>query len=78
MKHIAEQFELNIQNDKLKTYEVSLWPNNQPPILIGYLKSISKEKLLKEVCKEYNLKPGGLSIVEDCDDTPIKRWDKHI
>ena len=62
----------------MKTYEVSLRPNNQPPILIGYFKG-NKKNIRREVCDKYSIDENddSLSVVEDGDDTPIKRWKKH-
>lgn len=62
----------------MKIYEVSLWPNNQPPILIGYFKGSSIKAVKKMICMEYNLdiKDKNLSVVKNEKDTPIKRWNK--
>ena len=62
----------------MKIYEVSLWPNNQPPILIGYFKGNNKNSVLREVCPKYSLdmEDDNVRIEEDGLDTPIKIWNK--
>jgi hypothetical protein len=60
----------------MKTYEVSLWPNNQPPILLGYYKGTSKEDVRKQLGKESFIDPHdeNLYICLKSKNTPIERW----
>lgn len=62
----------------MKEYEVSLWPNNQNPILLGYYKGTNKKSVLERVCKENGIKIDDdcLCVIENSNNTPIKRWRK--
>ncbi len=62
----------------MKTYEVSLWPSNQPPILLGYFKG-KKKNIIKLVCEENELSKKdekNLTIEENGPNSPMKRWNK--
>lgn len=40
---------------KLRTYYISLWPSNQPPIDMGTIKAKNKRNALKSAEKLFNL-----------------------
>lgn len=62
----------------MKEYEVTLWPNNQPPILVGYYKG-NKANVKREICNKYSIDENddALTIAENKGETPYKRWQKH-
>lgn len=72
---------------KLKQWEASMWPNNQPPVLIGIVNAKCKKdamklvvKMMREELKRHNIKvtvkEEDITIVLNTEDTPIKRWNK--
>lgn len=40
----------------MKTYSVSIWPNNQPPIFIGNYKANNKKEAIEAAEKENRVK----------------------
>lgn len=58
-----------------KTWEVSIWPNNQPPFLLGYYTAKSGEK-----AKELASKENGIPIDDNFvakpvgKKSPLNRW----
>lgn len=62
-----------------KEWEVSLWPNNQPPILLGVYRADTKEEAKNRACVEngIQLDDDNLSVEENGKDTPMKRWKSH-
>ena len=62
----------------MKTYEASLWPNNQPPVLLGYFESATMKAVREMVALENGLdiNDENLCVVVDDGNTPIKNWNK--
>jgi len=62
----------------MKTYEVSLWPNNQSPILLGYYKANTLKEAKKNACKENDIdfNDENLFVVLDSKDAPMRRWNR--
>ncbi len=63
----------------MKTYEVSLWPNNQSPILVGYFKADSKEGVKDKLKKEMpyiDTDDENLYICLKSKNTPLEHWRK--
>lgn len=65
----------------MSKWEVTLWPNNQPPILIGYYEADcsmdAKIKAAEEMTADgCQLSPNdeNLSAVRKSDDTGYQRW----
>lgn len=62
-------------------WEVTLWPNNQPPILVGYYEAISaKNAKIKAACEmtkigcPLNPWDENLSAVRKSNNTSYQRW----
>lgn len=57
-------------------YEITIWPNNQPPILLGYYKSSHKAEALIRACREHNLRADdeNIFIIKNRKDTPYKKF----
>jgi hypothetical protein len=57
-------------------WEVSFWPNNQPPVLLGMYSAPTEKEALKMACKENDIsvKDKHLNIAKNSRWTPIKRW----
>lgn len=68
----------NIKN-KLISWEVSLLPNNQPPILVGYYDAPTAELAKKIACKENSLDINDdcLCVEKNSKNTMIKRWKRN-
>jgi len=63
----------------MKTYEASLWPNNQPPILLGYFQGTSMKAVREVVALDNGIKVDdeNLCVVVDDGNTPIRNWRKN-
>ena len=63
----------------MRRYEASLWPNNQPPILLGYFHSATAKNVREMVAVENSLDVNdeNLCIVVDDGNTPYKNWKKN-
>ena len=66
------------KKENVKLWEVSVWPNNQPPVLLGnyYATNATVAKELAAVDNQMK--------VDDCfcaelagENSPIKRWNRH-
>jgi hypothetical protein len=62
----------------MQLWEVSIWPNNQPPILLGEYYAASANTAKELAAIENQIK------VDDCfcaelagENSPINRWRKH-
>lgn len=63
---------------EIQLWEVSLWPNNQPPCLLGEYYAINAKVAMEMAAIELQIK------VDDCfcaelagENSPMKRWNKH-
>ena len=62
-------------NKKFKSYELTLWPNNQPPVLLGYCLAESKRKAQQKALDQHKLKKSDpVQITLDGPKTPYKQW----
>lgn len=63
----------------MRKYEASLWPNNQPPILLGYFLSANAKNVREMVALDNGIPIDcdDLCVVVDDGNTPIKNWNKH-
>lgn len=67
------------ESDKItQLWEVSIWPNNQPPILLGEYYAASAETAMELAAIDNQIK------VDECfhaelagKDSPINRWRNH-
>ena len=59
-------------------YEVTLWPNNQEPLLLGYYKAGSPAVAKKKAAKDCSLcaDDDNLSAIPKSKDTPYERWQR--
>lgn len=67
-----------MSDTELKLWEVSIWPNNQPPILLGEYYATSAEVAKELAAVDNQIK------VDDCfhadlagENSPINQWRKH-
>jgi hypothetical protein len=62
----------------LKSYEIGLWPNNQPPVLLGYLLAKSKKAAIAQARKDFSLQDRDpISAMLSTQHTPLKRYRKQ-
>ena len=73
--------EVNVEPYKTqKKWEVSLWPDNQPPILLGYFFALTEDDAKKAARRSSmfgDITPmDNFVAVEDGKNTPMKEWNK--
>lgn len=66
-------------NNNIQLWEVSLWPNNQPPSLLGEYYAVSAKAAIEMAGIEWDIKTDDDAFCAEPagPDSPIKRWNKH-
>lgn len=63
----------------MRKYEATLWPDNQPPILLGYYTDTTKANVKRRVCQEHriSLTDTNLTVILYTKNTPYKAFNKN-